>query len=115
MINHDTTIPAGTDITISTADVVLFVRPAHAGPGHDDEQMMSWDYQEFAQWSTYSLVNHFIEIIDERGEGKYIIGVRQEGDEQYTQRFMAVSPHAEEHFLQLVENHLHGVLNHWRC
>jgi len=126
-------VVAAHDVDVSPSDVVLFVRPAHAGAGHDDEQTMTWSYEQFARWSTHTTIKQFTEIIDGCGEGKYIIGVRNEGDgassrsedavttaadaadaEQYTQRFMVTQPHAEEQFLQTVENHLYGVLNHWR-
>jgi len=114
MLDHETTVPAGHGVA-SPPDVVLFVRPAYAGKRHDDETAFSWSYKEFAEWSTHSLVNHVGEMIAPMGEGKYITGIRQKGDEQYTQRFMVVNPHADERFPQLVKNHLHGVLNHWKA
>ena len=97
------------------ADVEIYIRPAAAHKGDDTEHVFESSYKDFAEWSAHSVAELVADLYEIDEPGRYEVGIRQEGDEQYWQRFEVVEPHAEERAQQSIENHLHGVLNHWRA
>ena len=97
------------------ADVEIYVRPADSGELRPDEQVWESSYDEFARMSTRTIIGNVVETMSDLESGKYEVGIREQGDEQYSQFMSVVEPHAERRGEQLVENHLHGILNHWRA
>jgi hypothetical protein len=96
------------------ADVEIFLRPANQYKGGQDEQVLEFSFQDMARRSKHSLYEYASEFLDIESAGKYKLGIRERGDEQYFQRFAVVEPHADERGEWLIQNHLSGVLRHYR-
>jgi hypothetical protein len=89
------------------ADIELFVRR----PQGDDVQTFEASYEDMAKLHTHTLAERvYVEGLD---PGVYEVGVRERGDEQYTQRF-DVSPLIGGDPSFMIHNHMMGVVNHWR-
>ena len=98
----------------SFADVEIYIRPSTARKGDPEEYVYESSYRDMASWMTHSLAELIGDIHNIDEPGRYEVGIRQEGDEQYSQRFEVVGPHVAESARMSVENHVHGILNHWR-
>lgn len=97
------------------ADVEIFLRPPSEYKGGEHEQILAYSYREFARHSNHRLVERAGERFDIPHAGEWKIGIREHGDEQYFQRWAVVEPHAGERGGWELQNHLMGVLNHWRA
>ena len=97
------------------ADVEIYVRPVDTGEHRPDEHVWESSYYEFARMSAQTVIENVVETMSDLEAGKYEVGIREQGDEQYSQFISVVEPHVTERGKQLVENHLHGILNHWRA
>ena len=93
-------------------DVEIFIRPVDALPRTENEMVWSASYEEMARLSSHTVV----EMMDyyELEPGKWRVGIREKGDEQYFQNFRIgdlqgkFEPSAE------LQNRVAAILNHWR-
>jgi len=89
------------------ADIELFVRR----PNGDDIQTYEASYEDMAKFHTHTLSKRvFTEGLD---PGPYEVGIRERGDEQYTQQ-LHISELIGGDPSFMIHNHMMGVLNHWR-
>ncbi len=95
------------------ADIELFVRPAGTYKRGDPEQYWEASFETFSQLRASTIADNVVSMVDIEA-GHWKVGLRRDGDEVYFQRFSVIEPHAEERGEQLLRNHIHGVLNHWR-
>jgi hypothetical protein len=96
------------------ADVELWLRPAGQYKNSDDEQVIEYEYEELARWSTNAVIEDATDAFDIDAAGEYKIGIRQCGDEQYFQRFSVIEPYAADQTHYIIPNQLAGVMRHWR-
>lgn len=93
-------------------DVEIYIRRPGVEKGSDREKCV-WEatYQDMAQLSSRTIIEAVVDI--ELDEGEWEIGIRERGDEQYSQRFVIdslVSDYSDHE----VQNRVASILNHWR-
>lgn len=114
----DTTMregPLPNEPMTSRSDIEIFLRPASEYKDGENEQVLQYSYREFARHSNHSIINQAEELLEIPGAGEWKIGIRERGDEQYFQQWAVVEPHASERGEYELQNHLSGVLHHWRA
>lgn len=104
-----------TDQQEARSDVEIFLRPCSEYKDGENEQVLGFSYRDFSRRSNHALIKHAGEYFQVPGAGEWKIGIRERGDEQYFQRWAVVDPHASERGEWELQNHLAGVLNHWRA
>ncbi|MGQ3723552.1 hypothetical protein [Natrialba aegyptia] len=93
-------------------DVEIYIRRPGVEKGSDGEKCVwSATYREMARLSNRFVVEAITETQLEKGE--WVIGLRERGDEQYSQRFQ-ITPLVADQADHEVQNRVAALLNHWR-
>lgn len=96
------------------ADVEIYVRPSDEEPLGDDELVYGMSYETLASFHTHTVVGMMDMFADEIGAGRWEVGIRERGDEQYSQR-LEITPLGETYGPTAeLENQVAAILNHWR-
>ena len=93
-------------------DVEIYIRRPGVEKGSENEQYV-WDasYQDMAHLSSRTVVETITDT--ELDTGEWEIGIRERGDEQYSQRFVIDELAADQADYE-VQNRVAALLNHWR-
>jgi len=94
------------------SDIEIYVRRPHNTKDDDEKYVWEATYKTVANLTNHTILKIMSKY--ELKEGKWEIGIREQGDEQYSQRF-EITPLVEEHGSGYeLQNHAATVLNHWR-
>jgi len=91
-------------------DVEIFIRKPN-GPEDDEEYVWTATYRDMAKMNSRTVIENV--GLSELERGPWVIGIRERGDEQYTQRF-EVTPLLSDQVEHEIEHRVAALLDHWR-
>jgi len=92
-------------------DVEIYIRRPSTNKTDDEQYVWTATYREMARLSTRMVIETVTDT--ELDEGQWEVGIREQGDEQYSQRF-EITPLLSEEPDHEVQNRVASILNHWR-
>lgn len=100
------------NLTEDYEDVEIYIRRPSKNKTDDEQYVWEATYKDMAHLTSHAVVEMM--ELTELDEGQWEVGIRERGDEQYSQRF-EVSPLMESNSADYeVQNRVAAILNHWR-
>jgi len=93
-----------------TYDIEIYIRRPNADR-ENEEYVWAATYRDMAQMTSRTVIQ--AASWGELDKGQWEIGIRECGDEQYSQRF-ELTPLLSDHAEHEIQNRVAAILNHWR-